>query len=205
MNKAENGICVIRNYQSAHIGCIIMNKKSQNKIIKKPAIDFKVKRNDDGQLEAHTNFGEGAAFKTTGFKSIGAGLILSSTLNVFASLSAEALQIEGKKILYAMKELNPQNGFEGMLINQMVIVYKQAMDCFHLANDENNKKSMHIHEKFLNQGTKLMRLYYQQLEALDKHRRKGNQKMIVEHVHVHKGGQAIVGSVTQGGGVNNEK
>jgi len=29
----------------------------------------------------------------------------------------------------------------------------------------------------------------QQLEALDEHRRKGNQKMIVEHIHVNDGGQ----------------
>jgi len=128
----------------------MMNKKSQKEIIKKPAIDFKVKRNEDDQIETHINFGEGAAMKTTGFKSIGANLILNSTLNVFANLSTEAMQTEGKKILFTMKELNPQDGFEGMLISQMVIVYKQAMDCFHIANDEDNRKSMHIYEKFLN-------------------------------------------------------
>ena len=35
-----------------------------------------------------------------------------------------------------------------------------------------------------------------QLEALNRHRSKGEQKMVVEHVHVHSGGQAIVGPVT---------
>jgi hypothetical protein len=38
-----------------------------------------------------------------------------------------------------------------------------------------------------------------QVEALNRHRGKGQQKVTVEHVHVHKGGQAIVGAV-QGGG-----
>ena len=38
------------------------------------------------------------------------------------------------------------------------------------------------------------------LEALNRHRGKGQQKVTVEHVHVHSGGQAIVGTV-QGGGV----
>jgi hypothetical protein len=33
------------------------------------------------------------------------------------------------------------------------------------------------------------------LEALNRHRGKGQQKMTVEHVHVHSGGQAIVGTV----------
>ena len=38
------------------------------------------------------------------------------------------------------------------------------------------------------------------LEALNRNRGKGQQKVTVEHVHVHSGGQAIVGAV-QGGGV----
>jgi len=33
------------------------------------------------------------------------------------------------------------------------------------------------------------------LEALNKHRGKGQQKVTVEHVHVHEGGQAVVGNV----------
>jgi hypothetical protein len=39
------------------------------------------------------------------------------------------------------------------------------------------------------------------LEALNRHRGKGQQKVTVEHVHVHAGGQAVVGMVeTPGGG-----
>ncbi len=44
-----------------------------------------------------------------------------------------------------------------------------------------------------------MRVYNQQLEVLDKHRRKGNQKMTIEHINVNEGGQAVIGNV-QGGG-----
>jgi hypothetical protein len=36
------------------------------------------------------------------------------------------------------------------------------------------------------------------LEALNRHRGKGQQKVTVEHVHVHEGGQAIVGNVEGG-------
>jgi hypothetical protein len=39
-----------------------------------------------------------------------------------------------------------------------------------------------------------------QVEALQRYRGKGQQKVTVEHVHVHSGGQAIVGAL-QGGGV----
>ena len=106
--------------------------------------------------------------------------------------------------LSVLAVLSPKNGFEGMLISQMAIAHNQAMECFRLANQ--NKESASLFERLQNQGIKLMRLYNQQLETLDKHRNKGQQKMIVEHVHVHKGGQAIVGEVHQGGrGSTNEK
>ena len=40
------------------------------------------------------------------------------------------------------------------------------------------------------------------MEALQRYRGKGQQKVTVEHVHVHSGGQAVVGMVgAPGGGV----
>jgi hypothetical protein len=54
----------------------------------------------------------------------------------------------------------------------------------------------------LNQANKLSRTHAMLLETLNRHRGKGQQKVTVEHVHVHEGGQAIVGNVeTQGGGL----
>jgi hypothetical protein len=53
---------------------------------------------------------------------------------------------------------------------------------------------------------KLARTYATQMEALRKHRNGGQQKVQVEHVHVHPGGQAIVGDVHHGGrGVDDAK
>jgi hypothetical protein len=53
----------------------------------------------------------------------------------------------------------------------------------------------------LNQANKLARTYATLIEALNRHRGKGQQKVTVEHVHVHAGGQAVVGMVeTLGGG-----
>ena len=52
----------------------------------------------------------------------------------------------------------------------------------------------------LSQANKLSRTYATILESLNRHRGKGAQKVTVEHVHVHEGGQAIVGNV-EGGGV----
>jgi hypothetical protein len=46
---------------------------------------------------------------------------------------------------------------------------------------------------------KLSRTYVVLLDALNRHRGKGQQKVTVEHVHVHSGGQAVVGMVGAGG------
>jgi hypothetical protein len=57
----------------------------------------------------------------------------------------------------------------------------------------------------LNQANKLSRTYAVLLDALNRHRGKGQQKVTVEHVHVHAGGQAVVGTVeTPGGGASTE-
>ena len=52
----------------------------------------------------------------------------------------------------------------------------------------------------LNQANKLSRTYSTLLEALNRHRGKGWQKVTVEHVHVHEGGQAVVGNVERARG-----
>jgi hypothetical protein len=46
-------------------------------------------------------------------------------------------------------------------------------------------------------ATRLMRLHLEQIEAMQKLKGKsGQQTVTVEHVHVHEGGQAIVGAVS---------
>ena len=53
----------------------------------------------------------------------------------------------------------------------------------------------------LSQANKLSRTYATLLDALNGHRGKGQQKVTVEHVHVHAGRQAVVGMVeTPGAG-----
>lgn len=114
-----------------------------------------------------------------------------------------AIEAAYNEYLAMMAEFKPQDAFEGMLATQMSVTYIQALDCMGMAAI--NKEHLKFFERFQNQGIKLMRLYNYQLETLAKYRNKGQQKMTVEHVHVHDGGQAIVGNVTQGGGVINEK
>jgi hypothetical protein len=54
-------------------------------------------------------------------------------------------------------------------------------------------------------AVKLMRTYTAQVEALARLRRGGEQRVIVHHVHVNAGGQAIVGAVNHPGVAKNER
>ncbi len=68
-------------------------------------------------------------------------------------------------------------------------------------------QSFEARRENLSQANKLSRTFATLTEALNRHRGKGQQKVTVEHVHVHPGGQAVVGMVTSakppGGGDGN--
>lgn len=109
----------------------------------------------------------------------------------------QRLQIEAS--LEAMAGLAPQDEAEGMLVAQMVALHRTAMDC--LRRVALPGMTFEGQQQNLNFANKLSRTYALHMEALDKHRGKGQQKVTVEHVHVHQGGQAIVVTVERGVGV----
>ena len=96
----------------------------------------------------------------------------------------------------------PQNELEGMLIAQMVACHSATMECY--------RRGMLAEQSFegrqfnLSAANKLSRTYAMLLDALNRHRGKGQQVVRVEHVTVQAGGQAIVGTVSQGGGAPRE-
>ncbi len=49
-------------------------------------------------------------------------------------------------------------------------------------------------DSFINRSTKLTRLYNETVDTLSRYRRKGEQKVVVQHVNVNQGGQAMVGN-----------
>jgi hypothetical protein len=99
--------------------------------------------------------------------------------------------------LEALAGIAPKDATEGMLAAQMVACHAAAMECFRRAMIKD--QPFDGRQQNLNFANKLTRTFAQHMETLDKHRGKGQQKVTVEHVHVHQGGQAIVGAVTAGG------
>lgn len=99
--------------------------------------------------------------------------------------------------------IQPQDEIEGMLAIQMVGVHNLAMETMQRAMIKG--QTFEGKQANVNEATKMLRTYTAQMEALKRYRTGGQQKVTVEHVHVNEGGQAIVGTVNQGGGGNPEK
>ena len=102
------------------------------------------------------------------------------------------------KAIAAIGEMEPQNLPEAMLATQMIAANDAALMFLSRATIENQYPEA-IDTNVL-RATRLMRIFREQLEAMQKLKGKsGQQSVRVEHVHVHDGGQAIVGTVTSSG------
>jgi hypothetical protein len=100
--------------------------------------------------------------------------------------------------LAALTGMAPRDELEGMLAAQMAATHSAAMECFRRAMLE--AQTFEGRGQNLGHANKLVRSYAVLLEALDRHRGKGQQVVRVEHVTVNAGGQAIVGMVEHPGG-----
>src|SRR2546423_4802993 len=89
--------------------------------------------------------------------------------------------------------INPNDELEGMIAAQLVGCHNASMECYRRAMI--GEQTFEGRRENLSQANKLSRTYAALLDALNRHRGKGQQKVTVEHVHVHSGGQAIVGTV----------
>ena len=131
-------------------------------------------------------------------------------------VSQVAMQFSGsdnfERLSAAMEmiaELKPDNITEAMLASQMIAVHETAL--VFLRNATADGQTAEGRDAHTHRAVRLKRLFIEQLEAMAKLKGKtGQQKVVVEHVHVNAGGQAIVGAVTtapkgHGEGGNNDR
>lgn len=99
--------------------------------------------------------------------------------------------------LAVMGAVEPANEVEALMATQMAATHSLAMMMLGRARRVDQLKQLEAQGGL---AVKLLRTFTLQAEALAKMRRGGGQTVRVEHVHVHAGGQAIVGNVAPGGG-----
>jgi hypothetical protein len=105
---------------------------------------------------------------------------------------------DGPKVIAAadlISEFTPRNATEALLAVQMFGVHEAALHFLQRATLEG--QTFEGNDANVLRATKLMRLFNEQVELMAKLKGTASQqKVTVEHVHVHQGGQAIVGAVT---------
>lgn len=184
-----------------------MKKKlKKNTVTVKCSKDFKKpKGNSSKEGNAEIKISKKAVLKAFGMTNTDLmGLYTRQAIQTFSgSVSADGLNEEHlnhfiQNSLSIMGGIKPRDELEMMLAVQMIGVHNLAMEML--------KRGMITGQTFegtdaaVNRATKLLRTFTALLEALNKYRGKGHQKITVKHVTVKKGGQAIVGDVRGGGG-----
>ena len=121
--------------------------------------------------------------------------ILEETLKCMPK--TKNLQKQYNACLQAFHQMQPTDAIEATLCSQAIALYVQGMaslNKFHIG------ASLEHSQIYLNAASKLLRLQQETLEKLEKYRRKGEQRVIVQHVQVNNGGKAIVGNFQANGG-----
>ena len=112
----------------------------------------------------------------------------------------EQVRTDRRAAVDALIGIGPRDELEGMMAAQLMAAHNAAMECYRRAMLA--EQTFEGRRENLNQANKLSRTYATLVEALNRHRGKGQQKVTVEHVHVHAGGQAVVGVMDTRGGAS---
>ena len=111
--------------------------------------------------------------------------------------SALPTQTDFNAALAAVDAIRPADEIEAMLALEMIATHETAMDMLMRAKHADLTPTL---QECGSLAVKLLRTYTAQVEALARLRRGGEQRVIVQHVNVNEGGQAIVGAVSHRGG-----
>ncbi len=98
----------------------------------------------------------------------------------------------------ALRSIGPRDALEALLAIQMVRTHNLALTYLERAGGKG--QTVLGVQMFSNFADRLLRTFTAQMETLKTYRTKGEQKVEVKHVHVNRGGQAIVGAVSHSGG-----
>ena len=181
--------------------------KHQERAKRKP-IKFKTVESDSGVPTIKLQEPDDPLFEIKLLESLGTPdkdiqkYLLEQVIHTFSGAASIDGTNTGKAVpstnnaLAILAGIQPKDELEAMLAVQMIGVHNMAMETL--------KRAMLSDQTFegkqanVAQSTKMLRTFMAQMETLKKYRTGGQQKMIVEHVHVNEGGQAIVGTVNQG-------
>lgn len=172
-----------------------------NKAIEKKRAITEIDLKDDKVIDM-TDDEKKALFSSTNYALISQLIddVIPTSISKIKDLSQDSVDEAGLHVKTMMSSILTGNGLETILASQMVAVHNLQMKAATYAKHLEHSFSI---TPYVNMVTKLSNTFIQQAQLLNKLQGKGQQKVTVEHVNVHKGGQAIVGNVTNNQGAEN--
>ena len=158
----------------------------------------KVIHNDDGPTEVGMDHVDLATASKLLMESLGtvSGDFANGLIEQLAIISRTDGQVSEDHLNFMIafiSGMEPRNEAEAMLALQMATVHSATIAASrYLANAQ----QLDQYDSSIKAVTKLARTYTTQMETLKRFRSGGEQNVTVKHVHVHEGGQAIVGNVS---------
>jgi len=91
-----------------------------------------------------------------------------------------------------LEQFDPKNPIEMMLVNQMLATHSLQQKMTTYANNFSNLPNQQ--QTYINASIKLSNLFVSQIACLSKLKSAG-QSVTIKDVHIHDGGQAVVGTI----------
>jgi len=136
----------------------------------------------------------------------GLALLVNMSMPLFSSVDIEKTLEAVNKFGKTLRQYSPADAIEGSLCAQAEACQQKAMS---LLSQAERQKNIEWARMLYNASSKLLARSQEAFKTLINYRRGGQQKMVIEHVSVEAGAQAIVGNVGlkegQGESKNNRK
>jgi len=174
---------------------------------RRPAPDMKVTKQSGGALSVEIDHPAAVVVVPVLMEALGIAdhSFFEGLLNQLTNVGSSGTEVDEKGLnfmLSMVRGVEPNDQVEAMLAAQMAAVHNATMTFARRLAHVENIPQQDSAERALN---KLARTFTTQMDALKRYRSKGEQKVIVEHVTVNDGGQAVVGNVITGGRGQSEK
>jgi hypothetical protein len=123
-----------------------------------------------------------------------------SIVNLGCNASPASTYVERfNDTIQGLFEGQPQDYLEAQLHVKANSLFAQGMTYLSLAEKTD---SMERNQSYINFATKLLRLHSETIETINRYKRKGEQRVVVQHQHVqiNDGGKAVVNNMISEGG-----
>lgn len=114
-----------------------------------------------------------------GIGTIFAGAAALASLGLVNGSLADNLTEGSNMVLRSLNDFKPKDAVEARLSTQATVAFEHAMNMLRRGA---SAETLHLIEAFANLGIKFMRVHNETIEALNRYRRGGEQKVTVTHI-----------------------